>query len=234
MTAIRPFPDAAREGLANPQLRANLARATGTIRDKRRTVVEETPDWEELREAGRAIKARTLAALDEHLLVLERAVESAGGQVWWARDAAEANEAVARIARGHGVTEIVKVKSLTTDELGLNEYLAGQGIDAVETDLAELILQLDGDWSSHILVPALHRNRHEIAELFRRTIDREVGDEPAALAEAARTYLRKKFLAARMSVCVKPGLTAFTRMPCGASSRAIVRFRPRRPAFEAL
>jgi len=200
MTAIRPFPDAAREGLANPQLRANLARATGTIRDKRRTVVEETPDWEELREAGRAIKARTLAALDEHLLVLERAVESAGGQVWWARDAAEANEAVARIARGHGVTEIVKVKSLTTDELGLNEYLAGQGIDAVETDLAELILQLDGDWSSHILVPALHRNRHEIAELFRRTIDREVGDEPAALAEAARTYLRKKFLAARMGV----------------------------------
>jgi L-lactate dehydrogenase complex protein LldF len=200
MTAIRPFPEAARDGLANPQLRANLARATGTIRGKRRVVVEETPDWEELREAGRAIKARTLAALDEHLVVLERAVESAGGRVWWARDAAEANEAVSQIARAHGVTEIVKVKSLTTDELGLNEYLAGQGIDAVETDLAELILQLDGDWSSHILVPALHRNRHEIGELFRRTIDREVGDEPAALAEAARTYLRKKFLAARMGV----------------------------------
>jgi L-lactate dehydrogenase complex protein LldF len=200
MTAIRPFPEAARDGLANPQLRANLARATGTIRGKRRVVVEETPDWEELREAARAIKARTLAALDEHLVVLERAVESAGGRVWWARDAAEANEAVSQIARAHGVTEIVKVKSLTTDELGLNEYLAGQGIDAVETDLAELILQLDGDWSSHILVPALHRNRHEIGELFRRTIDREVGDEPAALAEAARTYLRKKFLAARMGV----------------------------------
>jgi L-lactate dehydrogenase complex protein LldF len=200
MTAIRPFPEAARDGLANPQLRANLARATGTIRGKRRVVVEETPDWEELREAARAIKARTLAALDEHLVVLERAVESAGGRVWWARDAAEANEAVSQIARAHGVTEIVKVKSLTTDELGLNEYLAGQGIDAVETDLAELILQLDGDWSSHILVPALHRNRHEIGELFRRTIDRDVGDEPAALAEAARTYLRKKFLAARMGV----------------------------------
>jgi L-lactate dehydrogenase complex protein LldF len=200
MTAIRPFPESAREGLANPQLRANLARATGTIRGKRRAAVEETPDWEELREAGRAIKARTLASLDEHLLVLERAVKSAGGKVWWARDAAEANEAVASIARAHGVTEIVKVKSLTTDELGLNDYLAGQGIDSLETDLAELILQLDGDWSSHILVPALHRNRHEIGELFRRTIDPEVGDEPAALAEAARVYLRKKFLAARMGV----------------------------------
>jgi L-lactate dehydrogenase complex protein LldF len=93
MTAIRPFPESAREGLSNPQLRANLARATGTIRGKRRAAVEETPDWEELREAGRAIKARTLASLDEHLLVLERAVKSAGGKVWWARDAAEANEA---------------------------------------------------------------------------------------------------------------------------------------------
>jgi L-lactate dehydrogenase complex protein LldF len=200
VTFIRPFPESAREELAKPQLRANLARATGTIRAKRRAVVAETPDWEELREAGRAIKARTLASLDEHLLVLERAVESAGGKVWWARDAAEANEAVAQIARSHGVGEIVKVKSLTTDELGLNDYLAGQGVDAVETDLAELILQLDGDWSSHILVPALHRNRHEIGELFRRTIEPEVGDEPAGLAEAARVYLRKKFLAAGMGV----------------------------------
>jgi L-lactate dehydrogenase complex protein LldF len=200
VTPIRPFPESAREELAKPQLRANLARATGTIRAKRRVVVEEMPDWEELREAGRAIKARTLASLDEHLLVLERSVESAGGKVWWARDAAEANEAVAQIARSHGVDEIVKVKSLTTDELGLNDYLAGQGVEAVETDLAELILQLDGDWSSHILVPALHRNRHEIGELFRRTIEPEVGDEPAALAEAARIYLRKKFLAAGMGV----------------------------------
>jgi L-lactate dehydrogenase complex protein LldF len=200
MTAIRPFPEAARAELANEQLRANLARATGTIRHKRRAVVEEKPDWEGLREAGRAIKVRTLAALDEYLLVLERSVESAGGKVWWARDAAEANEAVARVAKDHGVTEIVKVKSLTTDELGLNDHLARSGIDTVETDLAELILQLGGDWSSHILVPALHRNRHEIGELFRRTIDPEVGDEPAALAEAARVYLRKKFLAARMGV----------------------------------
>jgi L-lactate dehydrogenase complex protein LldF len=92
------------------------------------------------------------------------------------------------------------VKSLTTDELGLNDHLAAEGIRAVETDFAELILQLDGDWSSHILVPAIHRNRHEIGELFRRTLDADVGDEPAELAEAARVYLREKFLSARMGV----------------------------------
>ena len=88
----------------------------------------------------------------------------------WARDAAEANGIVLEVAREHGVTELVKVKSLTTDEIGLNDALAAGGVHAIETDLAELILQLDGDWSSHILVPAIHRNRTEIRDLFRRTI----------------------------------------------------------------
>jgi L-lactate dehydrogenase complex protein LldF len=96
----------------------------------------------------------------------------------------------------------VKVKSLTTDEIGLNEALAAEGIQAVETDLAELILQLDGDWSSHILVPALHRNRAEIRDIFRRTIAApDLSDDPAELAEAARVHLRRRFLAARAGIC---------------------------------
>ncbi len=195
------FPAAARRELANPQLRANLARATGTIRAKRAGVVAEVPDWEELREAGRAIKADVLSRLGEVLLEFEAAVETAGGRVHWARDAAEANAIVTRVARDHDATEVVKVKSLTTDEIGLNDALAAAGIHAIETDLAELILQLDGDWSSHILVPAIHRNRTEIRDIFARTIAPDlVSDDPRDLAEAARLYLRERFLAARVGV----------------------------------
>ena len=119
----------------------------------------------------------------------------------WARDAAEANAIVAGIARAHGVTEVVKMKSLTTDEIELNEALAEHGIHALETDFAELILQLDDDWPSHILVPAIHRNRTEIRDLFARTIAPGiVSNEPRDLAEAARIYLRERFLDARMGV----------------------------------
>jgi L-lactate dehydrogenase complex protein LldF len=195
------FPTAARRELANAQLRTNLARATTTIRGKRARVVAELPDWEELREAGRAIKADVMANLGGYLEQFEAAVEAAGGHVHWARDAAEANGIVAQVVRDHGADEVVKVKSLTTDEIGLNDALAAHGIRAVETDLAELILQLDGDWSSHILVPAIHRNRSEIRDNFARTIAPGLAsDDPGELAEAARLYLRERFLAARVGV----------------------------------
>jgi L-lactate dehydrogenase complex protein LldF len=198
---VTSFPEAARVELANPQLRANLRRATDTIRDKRARVVEEVPDWEALRDAGRAIKADVLARLDDYLLAFESAVVAAGGHVHWARDAAEANAVVVEIARSHGVSEVVKMKSLTTDEIELNDALAAAGIHALETDFAELILQLDGDWPSHILVPAIHRNRSEIRELFARTIAPGIdSDDPRALAEAARIYLRERFLDARLGV----------------------------------
>ncbi len=195
------FPAAARPELANAQLRSNLRNATDTIRGKRERVVGEVPDWEELREAGRAIKADVLARLDDYLLQFEEAVLAAGGRVHWARDGAEANAIVIGIARRHGVEEIVKMKSLTTDEIELNDALAAAGIQAVETDFAELILQLDGDWSSHILVPAIHRNRTEIRDLFAGTIAPGISsDDPRDLAEAARLYLREKFLTARVGV----------------------------------
>ncbi len=153
------FPDAAREALRDTQLRRNLTHATHTIRDKRARAVEELPDWDELRAAGQAIKDRTLRHLDSYLVELEQAVQARGGTVHWARDAAEANSIVIALAAGHGATEVVKVKSLATDEIELNEALAGAGIAAIETDLAELIIQLDHDWSSHILVPAIHLGR---------------------------------------------------------------------------
>jgi L-lactate dehydrogenase complex protein LldF len=195
------FPVAANRELGNAQLRTNLGNATSTIRAKRARVVEELPDWEALRDAGSAIKADVLANLDTYLLQFEEALTAAGATVHWARDGVEACAVVAEVARTHGADEVVKVKSLTTDEIELNATLAAQGIHALETDFAELILQLDGDWSSHILVPAIHRNRTEIRDLFQRTIAPGIAsDEPAVLAEAARLYLRERFLNAKVGV----------------------------------
>ncbi len=190
------FETAAREALGNSQLRRNMARATTTIRERRAAAVGEVADWEELREAGAAIKAAAMATLPEQLERLEQAVGERGGVVHWARDAAEANAIVAGLARAHGAEELLKVKSIATDEIELNEALAAAGVRAHETDFAELVNQLAGDWSSHILVPAIHRNRNEIRLLFEATIarGRRLDDDPAALAEVAREHLRELFL----------------------------------------
>ena len=198
-----PFPKAARRALADSQLRRNLAVATTTIRAKRAAVVAELPDWEELRDAGQAIKAEAMRHLDRYLERLEAEVEAHGGCVHWARDANEANAIVTDLVRAADATEAVKVKSMVTDEIGLNDALAAAGITAYETDLAELIIQLGHDRPSHILVPAIHRNRAEIREIFLREmgdVDPALTDRPAALAEAARLHLRRKFLSAKVGI----------------------------------
>src|SRR5690606_11500138 len=157
-----------------------LRTATTTIRAKRAAVVAEVADWEALREQGARIKDEALANLDVHLERLETSVTAAGGTVHWARDAAQANAIVARLTREAGSDEVIKVKSMATDEIGLNEALAAQGITAHETDLAELIVQLAGDRPSHILVPAIHRNRVEIRDLFRERLgEPDLSSDPA-------------------------------------------------------
>lgn len=160
------FPEAARTALGDTQLRRNLRHATTTIRGKRANAVAELPDWERLRAAGAALKDEVLSNLDTYLTRLEDAVTARGGTVHWARDAAEANAIALRLIRAKGVDEVVKVKSMATAEIGLNEALAEGGVTAIETDLAELIVQLGDDRPSHILVPAIHRNRQEIREIF--------------------------------------------------------------------
>ncbi len=203
LRAADPFPVAARRALADAQLRRNLGKATTTIRAKRAAVVSELPDWEELRAAGEAIKTATMADLDRHLEQLDAAVTARGGTVHWARDAIEANNIVTALVQAAGATEVVKVKSLATDEIGLNDALAAAGIAAYETDLAELIVQLGHDRPSHVLVPAIHRNRSEIRDIFLREmndVSPDLTDDPAALAEAARQHLRRKFLSATVGI----------------------------------
>ncbi|MER7985411.1 lactate utilization protein B [Streptomyces noursei] len=201
------FPRAAAVSTRDTRLRANLAHATRTIRDKRARAVAELDDWAQLRAAGAAIKDRTLRHLDHYLEQLEEAVVAAGGRVHWAADADEANRIVTRLVRETGEREIVKVKSMATQEIGLNEALADAGIRAYETDLAELIVQLGDDLPSHILVPAIHRNRAEIRDVFRREMGKwgrpapeGLSDSPAELAEAARLHLREKFLTAKVGI----------------------------------
>jgi L-lactate dehydrogenase complex protein LldF len=199
---MKGFPAAAHGSLADSQLRRNLGKATTLIREKRARAVGELPDWATLRDAGAAIKARAMATLPEQLERLEESVTRAGGVVHWARDGAEANAIVAGIARSHGADEVIKVKSLATDEIDMNEALEAQGIHAIETDLAELIVQLAHERQSHILVPAIHKNRAEIRTLFERTIaqGQDLGEDPAALTEAARKHLRAKFLSVPVAV----------------------------------
>lgn len=203
IAADRAFPAAAADALTDRQLRANLARATTTIRERRAGVVAELADWEELREAGRAIKADVLARLPQLLVQFEAAAAAAGATVHWAGDAAQACAIVTDLVAATGADEVVKVKSMATQEIGLNEALATAGIQAVETDLAELIVQLAGDRPSHIVVPAVHYNRAQIRDLFARALPdapADLSDEPKALAEIARRHLRQRFLSAKVGI----------------------------------
>ena len=199
----QPFPDAAARALNDSQLRQNLRHATSAIRAKQTAAVAEVPDWEELRTAGAAIKDDVLAHLDQYLIQLEAQVITRGGTVHWAGDAREASQIVTALIRATGETEVVKVKSMATQEIGLNEALADADIQVTETDLAELIVQLGRDMPSHILVPAIHRNREQIRDIFAREMPdapRDLSAEPAALAAAARAHLRRKFLGAKFAI----------------------------------
>ena len=201
------FPKAAKVELGKDEQRRNLAHATGTIRAKRVLRASEVPEWEELRTAAAQIKDRVGRHLADYLVEAEAAMTAAGITVHWARDGEEANRIVTEIAQAKGVDEVVKIKSMVTQEIDLNEALEAAGIAAWETDLAELIVQLGHDLPSHILVPAIHRNRREVQKIFTTEMGSygtpapaDVTDEPAELAEAARLHLREKFLRAKMAI----------------------------------
>ena len=165
-----PFPRAARRALRDSQMRRNVGHATRTIRTKRLEAVSECADWEELRAAGSAIKQDVLARLPDLLEQLERNVAARGGVVHWARDADEANRIVTDLVRATGADEVVKVKSMATQEIGLNEHLEAEGIAAIETDLAELIVQLGHDR------PSAHPGAGNSSQSRRDSGDLRTGD----------------------------------------------------------
>lgn len=216
------FPQSAKEAVHNKTLRGNLRHATHTIRDKRAKAVAELADWAELREAGKQIKDHTLRHLDRYLVQLETRVTEAGGTVHWAADADEANRIVADLVKATGESEVVKVKSMATQEIGLNEALEAEGIAAYETDLAELIVQLGDDRPSHILVPAIHRNRGEIRDIFRAKMADWGAPRPTGSPTSRRTSPRPRGSTSVRSSCAprsaSPAPTSWSPRPAHSSS----------------
>jgi L-lactate dehydrogenase complex protein LldF len=213
------FPTAAKPILANTQIRHNVRRATEVIRAKRAKVVSELPEWEQLRESAYQIKQHTLRHLASYLEQFESACVRAGGQVHWARDADEANEIIVRIIQTHQESEVIKVKTMTSDEIGLNRALETAGITPYETDLADLVIQLAHDQPSHIVVPALHRNKMEIRRIFLKEMHlAELGELPEDLTEAARKYLREKFLRVKIAISGANFVVANTGSVCVVES----------------
>ena len=189
------FPQAALIMLRNPQLRKNVAHAIDVIQAKRGKLVVEKTDWQELRSAASAIRFHVLDNLGAYLEQFESRCIAAGGHVHWASDAAQARQIILDLLRQANASEVIKIKTMTSAEIQLNPYLATNGVKAYETDLAEIILQLGEQEPSHIVVPALHVNRSQVREIFSRTMGlKDLSDEPKALTNAARNYLRRKFL----------------------------------------
>lgn len=213
------FQQAALPLLDDAQLRKNVRHATDVITRKRGAVVGEQQDWQQLRSAGSAIKAHTLRHLDTYLRQFEAACTAAGGHVHWAADADEANRIIVGLIQQHDGREVIKVKTMTSDEIGLNRALEASGIMPHETDLADMIIQLGRDKPSHIVVPALHKNRQQVREIFMRAMGlKELGDRPEDLTNAARAYLRQKFLNVKIGVSGANYLIAETGGVCVVES----------------
>ena len=190
-----PFPKAVLPVLRNPQLRKNVAHAIDVIQTKRARLVAEKDDWQELRTAASAIRAHALENLGAYLEQFEERCTAAGGTVHWAADADEARRIILDLLRQEKASEVIKIKTMTSTEIQLNPFLEANGVSAFETDLAEIILQLGGEEPSHIVVPALHVNRSQVREIFARRMGlKNLSDDPKELTNAARTYLRQKFL----------------------------------------
>jgi L-lactate dehydrogenase complex protein LldF len=208
----RRFVDASHEALADPQLRPALARLKTHFARGRADAAARFGDFEGLREQGRAIRDRALARLDGLLETFERNVTACGGHVHWARDASDARAIVLAILRARGARSVIKGKSMTSEEIALNPFLAENGIRAVETDLGEYIVQLRDEPPSHIIAPAFHLNKEQVAETFRAahaTLDpaRPLVERTALVTEARRV-LREHFESADAGITGANFLTA--------------------------
>ena len=190
----------ARAALADGQLRGALRQATTLFGERRRAALATVPDWESARDRARAIKDETLEHLDRYLEEFVTNAERAGARVHWARDAAEACDIIGEIAERHGARTVVKSKSMASEEIHLNAALARRGIEPVETDLGEYIVQLAGETPSHIVVPAIHKTKAQIAALFADKLGIGPSDDVATLTAAARSALRRRFAEAELGI----------------------------------
>lgn len=204
MTVSLPIvdhPRAAREFVNNHERSHWHDDSLWFVRSKRDRQAASLPEWEYLREQASAIKTHTIANLADYLEQFEAAATARGAIVHWASDAAEHNEIVLGILRQHDTLRIVKSKSMLTEECGLNEYLQDHGVEVVDTDLGERIVQLRGETPSHIVLPAIHIKKEEVGNTFHQHLGTRAGEsDPQVLTEAARGHLRSKFLRGEIGI----------------------------------
>jgi len=194
------FPGAARQALADAPLQAALIRLTGTLMDGNRRGFAALADSSQLRDHAKHIKEHTLAHLDRYLEQLEASVTGRGGHVHWAATAEDARRIVLEIARKAGCKRAVKSKSMTTEEVHLNPALQQAGVEVVETDFGEFLIQLAGERPSHLVAPAVHHTRESIARILSRHTGETLPDEPKRLAQVGRRLLRDKFSRADLGI----------------------------------
>ena len=198
------FSQNAARAQADADLQSALAKLQRDTRLARPVVTERLPEFEELRDRAVAIKNHTLAHLDHYLEAFEANVTDAGGHVHWCNDASDARETILRICRDADAKIVGKGKSMVSEEIALNDYLIANGLEVVETDLGEYILQLREETPSHVVMPAIHLKKEQIADTFREhhtTLDPDRPlDVPSDMTEEARAKLREKFLAADVGI----------------------------------
>lgn len=194
-------PAGAAEFIANDERTAWHDQALWFVRAKRDKAAHAVPEWERLRDLASQIKLHTLSRLTEYLEQFEEQATRQGAQVHWARDADEHNRIVLQILQDYGAKRMVKSKSMLTEECHLNPFLQRHGIEVVDTDLGERIVQLRDEPPSHIVLPAIHIRKEEVGELFHRVLGTQAGaTDPKYLAEAARAHLRDKFMKAEAGI----------------------------------
>ena len=190
------FDENAKAALADTHLRGALKNATSLFGERRKAAAASLPNWEALRSEARAIKDDVLSHLDRYLEEFAGNAESRGAKIHWARDAAEANSIICGLAAERKARIVVKSKSMTTEETHLNAALEAAGMQVVETDLGEYIIQLADEPPSHIIAPAIHKTRGQIGELFNAELGMPLTDDVARLTSTARATLRDRFAAA--------------------------------------
>lgn len=200
MSDLPAFPLRVRSALGNERLHVALGRATEALRSRRSAALGSLEGFDDVRDLARKIKMELLADLSSHLQRFEERLVANGAQVHWAETGADANRIVAEIAKSHGVRRIVKSKSMATEETHLNHALQEQGMEVVETDLGEYIVQLAEDRPSHIILPIIHLTRQDVGDVMHRRIGVPHTGDPQTLAGYARAKLREEFLRADMGI----------------------------------
>ena len=188
------------KALKDENLRSAVNKATVSTVDSRKAIIDQIPCWEDLREKAYSIKKETIENLDSYLLQFERNCWKNDIKVHWALDAAEARQIILNIAEKTNSTKIVKSKSLTTEEIALNNFLTDKNIEVLETDLGEYIVQLNRQIPSHLIIPAMHLSRKDIGKLFEEKLGCQYTEEPVELLNIARKFLREKFLKADIGI----------------------------------